>query len=295
MAVDSKIKSSDTLVHLALPKGSMEKSVFQLLNDAGIQVRATSRGYRPELSIPGFEVKILRPPNIVEMLHMGSRDIGFAGADWVAELKADVVELLDTGLDPVKIVAAAPADLLVDGRLPKKPLIIASELGRLTGDWIKKNGLDARFVLTYGATEVFPPEDADCIVDITATGATLKANGLAIVDELMRSSTRLLANPRAMENPKKRESAETFAMLLKSVLEARNRVMLEVNVSVGNLESLISVLPSMREPTISPLHGNIGFAVKVAALKSILPSLIPEIKKRGGTDIIITALSQIVP
>jgi ATP phosphoribosyltransferase-like protein len=116
-----------------------------------------------------------------------------------------------------------------------------------------------------------------------------------IVDELMASSTRLYANPRVMDNPLKREAIEGFVLLLRSVLEARGRVMLEVNVSAENLESLISVLPCMREPTISTLHGNAGYAVKVAAPRKMLPMLIPEIKKRGGTDVVVTSLSQIVP
>jgi ATP phosphoribosyltransferase len=283
------------VLHMALPKGRMQDGVFSLLRDAGIEIRASSRGYRPELSVPDFEVKILKPQNIVEMLHVGSRDVGFAGADWVAELNADLVELLNTGMDPVRIVAAAPGALLETGKLPKRRLIVASEFTRLTNEWIARRGLDATFVRSYGATEVFPPEDADCIVDVAASGATLRANGLVVLDELMSSSTRFYANPRVMENPRTRETVEGLVLLLRSVLEARNRVMLEVNVSAANLESLISVLPCMREPTISTLHGNAGYAVKVAAPKNLLPMLIPEIKKRGGTDVVVSSLSQIVP
>ena len=156
-----------------------------------------SRDYRPSISLEHVGAKVFKPQDIVEMLHIGSRDIGFAGADWVRELGADLVELLDTGLDPVKLVAAAPVDLLVDGKLPNQPLVIASEYEKITRAWIAESGLDATFVRAHGATEVFPPEDADCIVDNTATGSTLRANNLDIVDELMRSSTRMYANPRS--------------------------------------------------------------------------------------------------
>lgn len=258
-------------------------------------IRTGAREYRPTISLEGFNAKILKPQNIVEMLHVGSRDIGFAGADWVAELNADVVELLDTGLDEVRLVAAAPKEILVAGELPDRPLVVASEYERLTTDWIGRRSLDATFVKSFGATEVFPPEDADCIVDITATGATLEANNLTILDEISRSSTRLYANAKAMGDPSRREAAERFALLLRAVLEARSRVMVEVNVSAERLESVVGALPCMREPTISPLHHAGGFAVKAAVPRKDLPNVILEIKKRGGTDIVVSSLTQIVP
>ncbi|HNM46535.1 MAG TPA: ATP phosphoribosyltransferase [Candidatus Sumerlaeota bacterium] len=284
------------MIHLALPKGRMQEGVFKVLSDAGIQVRIGSRGYRPTLSLPGFETKILKPQNIVEMLHLGSRDIGFAGADWVKELKADLVELLDTELDPVRIVVAAPKSLLVDGKLPAgRKLLVASEYETLTKIWIKRSGIDATFVRSYGATEVFPPEDADIIVDNTATGATLEANDLVIIDEVMKSSTRLYAHPAVVKNAAKMEEINRVLMLMRSVLEARKRVMLEVNVTADKLETLIAQLPSMREPTISPLHGESGYAVKAAVPRKELPMLIPKLKAAGGTDVVVTGLSQIVP
>ncbi len=284
------------LVRLALPKGSMQKSVFDLLADAGIRVQATSRGYRPALSLPGFETKILRPQNMLEMLSLGTREIGFAGADWVAELGLGLTELLDTGLDPVRIVAAAPAELLDEnGSLPKRHLVIASEYEELTKQWIAKKGLDATFLRSYGATEVFPPEDADLIVDNTASGSTLRANKLDIIDELMISTTRIYANPRALEDAAKKELMDRFCLLLNSVLEARRRVMLEVNVPEDKLEAVIGALPCMREPTMSPLHGGSGYAVKAAVPRDQLTTIIPEIKNSGGTDVVVTKLAQIVP
>jgi ATP phosphoribosyltransferase len=286
-------RSAD-LVHLALPKGRMEQGVLALLADAGIRVTFGRRGYRPSLSLDGFETKILKPQNIVEMLDLGSRDVGFAGADWVAELSAEIVELLDTGLDPVRVVAAATAEF-AEGKLERTRVVIASEYERLTREWLERRGLEATVVRSYGATEVFPPEDADCIVDNMATGETLKANGLIVVDELMRSSTRLFANPRALDDPRKRERIDTLVLLLRSVLDARERVMVEVNVAADRLEAVIAVLPSMREPTMSPLHGDQGFALKAAVPRKDLPRVIPEIKARGGTDIVVTALAQIVP
>jgi ATP phosphoribosyltransferase len=289
------VNMTEPQIHLALPKGRMQDNVLRLLADAGINVHVGTRGYRPKISLPGFETKILKPQNIAEMLHFGSRDVGFAGADWVAELKLELVELLDTGLDPVRIVAAAPENILVNDKLPKQKLLVASEYEQLTRNWISTSGLDATFVRSFGATEVFPPEDADCIVDNTATGSTLEANQLRIVDTLMLSSTRLYASPKAFEDPAKREKLEWLKLLLTAVLEARQRVMIEVNISGQRLDSLVDILPCMREPTIAPLHGEAGFAVKAAVPRKDLPTLIAQIKQVGGTDIVVSDLSQIVP
>lgn len=281
-------------IRLALPKGRMQDGVATLFAAAGVRVGATDRGYRPSVSLPGYEAKILKPQTIVEMLHHGSRDIGFAGADWVAELGAEVVELLDTGLDPVRLVAAAPEAILEGGRLPRRRLVIASEYERLTRRWMASSGLDAVFVRSYGATEVFPPEDADLIVDNTATGSTLKANGLTIVGALMASSTRLYASPQALADPGRRQAIDELVLLLTAVLEARKRVMVEVNVPADRLEAVIAVLPCMREPTVSPLHGGAGYAVKSAVLREELPRVIPEVKRAGGEDLVVTAPAQIV-
>ncbi len=280
---------------LGLPKGRMENGVLTLLADAGIRVRPSARGYRPDVSLPGAEAKLLKPQNIVEMLALGSRDVGFAGADWVAELEADVVELLDTGLDPVQLVAAAPASLLENGKLPARRLVIASEYERLARRWIAAREVCAEFVRSYGATEVFPPEDADVIVDNTATGATLEANGLAIVDVLMRSSTRLYANRAAYDDPFRRRYIDDLVLLINSVLEARRRVMLEVNASAACLDAVVAVLPSMRQATVARLFGNGGYAVKAAVPRDLLPQVIPAVKAAGGTDVVVSTLSQIVP
>lgn len=286
---------SETLVHLALPKGRMQENVMRLMGDAGIKITFDRRGYRPSLSLDNVEAKILKPQNIVEMLQLGSRDVGFAGADWVAEKQVDLVELLDTGLDPVRIVAAADAAFMERGGFALDGFVVATEYMVLTERWLNAKGYNGRLVRSYGATEVFPPEDADCIVDNTATGATLKANGLVIADEVMRSSTRLFACPKTMDNPEKRAVIEHFVMLLKSVLDARKRVMIEFNVVSAKLEEVVQILPGMREPTISSLHADNGFAVKAAVPRDGLPSLIGRIKQRGGTDILISNFAQIIP
>src|SRR5688572_27509740 len=280
---------------LGLPKGRMEQAVLALLGDAGIRVRPSARGYRPDVSLPDTEAKMLKPQSIVEMLVHGSRDAGFAGADWVAELSADVVEVLDTGLDRVEIVAAAPTELLLGGKLPDDTLVVASEYRCLARKWCETKGIRATLLHSYGATEVLPPEDADVIVDCASTGATLRANGLVVVDTLMRSSTRFYASNEAWSNAAKRRRIEDLAVLLRSVLEARHRVMLEVNASAECLERVVAALPAMRRPTVSPLYGNGSYAVKAAVPRDSLPSVIPAVKAAGGTDVVVSTLSQIVP
>lgn len=283
-------------LRLGIPKGRMFDALSRLLTDSSIQLQSTARGYRPQLSFPGFEVKLLKPQAIVKMLQFGSRDLGFAGADWVAEFAADsLVQVLDTGLDPVRVVAAAPPEIAGMSDLKSRPLVVASELERLTLNWIRERGLQATYLRSFGATEVYPPEDADCIVDVAASGATLHANSLSVIDEIMTSSTRLYASAAALENREFRSRIDEFVLILQSVLDARHRVMLEVNVSPDRLEGLVRELPCMREPTIAPLHGNLGFAVKVAAPRAGLPGLINRIKSLGGNDIVVSHISQIVP
>jgi ATP phosphoribosyltransferase len=298
----------EAVLELGLPKGRMQAEVLKLMADAGLPVKADERGYRPVVGhagtgdsgagasrAPRFDAKFLKPQNIVEMIDLGSRDLGFAGADWTRELASGAIELLDTGLDPVRIVVAAPVALVEEGKLARRPgLRVASEYEALARAWIARNAPDAVFVRSYGATEVFPPEDADVIVDNCATGSTLKANGLVVVDEIMRSSTRLYASRQAMADPAKREAAESTALLIGSVLEARKRVMIEVNVPADRLAEVTEILPVLKAPTVSPLKGG-DFAVRVAAPKASLAGLIPEIKRRGGSGIVVSEISQLVP
>tara|TARA_R110002111_G_scaffold253556_1_gene318801 strand:+ start:475 stop:1350 length:876 start_codon:yes stop_codon:yes gene_type:complete len=288
-------QSSESMIRFALPKGRMYEGVAKLMGDAGISIRTSSRDYRPSISLPGFDVKVLKPRAIIEMLELGARDLGFAGADWVAEDSAELVELLDTELDRVRLVAAVPVMSNEDELLNRCGAVVASEYVNITKRWIEERGYNARLIRSYGATEVLPPEDADCIIDNTATGSTLDANNLRIIEELMISTTRIYASKIAMENTEKRVQIERFVLLVQSVLEARKRVMLELNVSINNLESVIEVLPCMRQPTVAPMHNSDGFAVKVAVLRKQLAEIIPMIKARGGSDIIVTQPGQIVP
>ncbi len=146
-------------VRVALAKGRMFDDVVSLLSAAGIQITQSERGYRPNISLPNFSAKILKPRNVISMLLANARDIGFAGDDWVRETDADLVQLIDTRLNPVRLVVAAPQQILNDGKLPDRELVVATEYPNIARNWIEKNQLNAKILTTYGATEVFPPED----------------------------------------------------------------------------------------------------------------------------------------
>jgi len=280
-----------TPLNLALPKGRMADGVLTLMADAGFKVSPHGRNYRPACADPRFELKLLKPQDLVRLVELGRHDLAFAGRDWVVELDAQVDELLDTGLDAVRIVAAAPEDRLDD--LRSRRLVVASEYERITRAWLDREGYDYDFVRSHGATEVLPPEDADLIVDNTATGRTLRENGLAELATLMTSSTRLIARPGLMDGPQA-EAAETFLLLLRSVLDARRRVMLEMNVAEAALEAVLRELPSMRTPTVMPLWGGTGFAVKAAVPRPEVARLIPRLRAAGATDLLETPFSKVV-
>jgi len=279
-------------LRLALPKGRMQTEVDRLLADAGLTVRPEVRGYRPSiLGLDGLEAKRLKPQAIVSMLAAGTRDLGFAGGDWVEELGVELVEVLDTGLDAVRIVAAAPPGTRIE---PGVRLRIASELPRIAANWAERREIECVPVRSWGTTEVLPPEDADLIVDVVQTGATLAANGLEIVDVIRTSSTRLYASPEAMRCDDRRAVIERIADLLRSVIEARSRLLVELNVAEDRLDEVLAVLPCMRRPTVSRLAGD-GFAVRAAVPRTDFPELVGRVRAAGGTDLVVSEPRQVIP
>ena len=284
-------------IRLALPKGRMFDEIVSLLKDAGITIRNSERGYRPNISLENYNAKMLKPRNVITMLLANARDVGFAGADWLDEMGVELPELLDTGMNPVRLVVAAPHELLKEGNgdLPKRPLVIASEYPNMAKRWVKQKGIDATVLQTIGATEVFPPEDADLIIDNTSTGSTLRANGLKIIDEIMTSSTRLYASAEAMADPYRKEQLGHLTLLLDAVLRARGRVMMDLNVAKENLDAVLECLPSMRQPSVSPLSEDGWFSVRSAIPRKELALIVPQLKARGACDIVTTSAEQLIP
>jgi len=270
---------------ILLPKGRIYDNVVELFSGAGISIRLPERAYRPTVNQDDLEAKVMKPQNIGKLLELGAHDVGFTGRDWIDETGADVEEIMDLGFDTVRIVAAVPA-ALDEKALRAKTVIVATEYEKIAKCWLDEKKYDSLVVRTYGATEVFPPDDADMIIDNTATGRTLLENGLRIVDTIMTSSTRMFASKEAMKNPAKKQKILELKMLFEAVLDARERVMLEMNVTRARFEELVKGLPSMRSPTVSPLYGDDGYAIKIAVKKSDVPNLLPKLKSLGATDIV---------
>jgi len=216
-------------LRLLIPKGRIFDGVARLLADAGFPVSLADRAYRPSMGAAWLDAKIMKPQSVGELLEMGSHDAGFTGVDWIRENGSSVEELLDLGLDRVRIVAAVPS-ALGDGELKSRAIVVATEYANLAKAWLDAGGFRYRVLRTHGATEVFPPDDADMIIDNTSSGRTLRDNDLRIIDTLLESSTRFVASPAAMADPWKRERLRELVTLFRAVLDGRERVMLEMNV-----------------------------------------------------------------
>ncbi len=270
---------------MVIPKGRIYKNVIKLLNDAGLDIETNDREYKPRTGYPDLEVKIMKTQNIPKLIELGSHDIGFCGHDWIVETKADVEEIMDLGFDPVRIVAAVPGDISDTG-LAGKRLIVASEYENIAEDFLNGRNYEFMVLRTYGATEVFPPDDADMIIDNVSTGRTVKKHNLRILSTIMESSTRIVVNKTALADPWKGKKISEILMLLQAVFNARGKVMLEMNISEEKLNGFIGKLPCMRAPTVSPLYGNSGYAVKIAVNKKETAKILPELKKAGATDIL---------
>jgi ATP phosphoribosyltransferase len=281
-------------LRVLIPKGRIFDNVFRLFADAGFPITMADRTYRPQAAVEWLDMKIMKPQNVGELLELGSHDAGFTGIDWIKESGVGVEEVLDLGFDQVRIVAAVPQEL-DEAVMRQKRLVVATEYMNLAGNWLTGRGYNYRLLRTYGATEVFPPDDADMIIDNTSTGQTLKDNRLRIVDTLLESSTRFVASGAAMADNEKRGRIEELAMLFKAVLDGREQVMLEMNLPKQDYDKIAASLPAMYSPTVSPLYGDRGYAVKIAVKKNEIPELIPRLKKLGAADIVEYDLRKVVP
>lgn len=280
-------------LRLVVPKGRIQRNVLSLLEASGIRILTDDRQYKPVVSDSEIEIKIMKPQNIPRLVELGSHDAGFTGLDWIRETGADVVEIMDLGFDPVRVVAAAPEGTDLNA-LAGRRVVVASEYEGLARNWLDQMKLEYVLLRTFGATEVFPPDDADLIVDNTATGRTLQEHRLRILDTLMTSSTRFIANRSALEDPWKQVRIQRFGMLFDAILNARKRVMLEMNVPREVFESVLQVLPSMRAPTVAPLHGEGGFSVKVAVKRDEASPLVVKLKEMGARDILEYELKKVM-
>jgi ATP phosphoribosyltransferase len=293
------------MLRLVLPKGSLERATLELFAAADLTVsRSSDVEYRATIADPRVsEVRILRPQEIPVYVGDGLFDLGITGRDWIVERGSDVVTLGElqyskSTSQPVRVVLAVDDRSsfmsLADLARHPGPLRVSTEYPELTRKALMEIGVSAEVSLSYGATEAKVPEIADCVVEITETGRALRAAGLRIVETLLISRTELIANPQAAADPDKRHAMEQILILLQGTLEAREKVLVKLNVPVSRLQAVIDALPSLRSPTVSELSGDGGYAVESVVLKAEINTLIPALKDRGATDILELALSKIV-
>ncbi|MHC1635434.1 MAG: ATP phosphoribosyltransferase [Candidatus Methanospirareceae archaeon] len=288
------------MISIAIPKGSLEEQTFLLFKQAGLEIKITDREYNPKIDDPRIgRVKILRPQEIPEYVEKGYFDVGITGKDWIEERMADVVEIADLKYSKrtegnVKIVLAVQNDKedIKEARDIKPHSKISTEYPNITKAYFDRLKIPVQIFFSYGATEA--KDMMDAIVELTETGETLRKNNWKIIDIIMESSTKLIANKEAWGDPVKRREIEEIRTLLLGVIEARGKVLLSMNVAEDRLKDVVGALPAMKKPTISKLYDPHYYAVEAVVSKKEVNLLIPRLKKLGAEDIIEIDITKII-
>jgi len=289
------------MLKLVLPKGSLEKATLELFTAADLPVvRSSSVDYKATIDDPRIiDVRILRPQEIPMYVAEGLFDFGITGRDWVEETGSEVVSLGELRYskatsNPVQVVAAVAADSSAQhvADLPQG-VRVTSEYPKLTERYFASKGIAADVRLSYGATEAKIPDIADCVVEITETGRALRAAGLRIIDTVLISYTEMVANKASFDDPVKLHAMKQLMTLLLGTLDARDKVLVKLNVDSDHFKAVLAVLPSAKSPTISELAGG-GYAIESVVDKKTINTLIPELKDAGASDILELPISKIV-
>jgi len=284
---------------MGLPKGSLQGTTLKLLKKAGWNFSLSNRAYKPYCDDKELEAWLIRAQEMSVYVQQGVFDIGITGKDWIEENGSNVKEVCEliyakSYMSPVRWVLAVSEKSNIKSVKDLEGKRISTEVVNITKKYLKKNNIKAYVEFSWGATEIKPGILADAIVEVTETGSSLKANNLRIVDTIMESSTRLIANKKAYKDSWKKKKIENIARLLQSSINATNRVGLKMNVSFENLDSLISVLPAMKEPTISQLSNGSGSAVEIIVEEKIVRDFIPLLIDNGAMDIIEYPLNKVI-
>lgn len=290
---------ADQILKLGLPKGSLQESTFSLFKKAGYGFSVSSRSYFPSTDDKELEAMLVRAQEIARYVEEGIFDAGLTGKDWILENDADVHEVMDLcyskqSMRPCRWVLAVPEDSPVKSVKDLEGKHIATEAVKMAQAYLEKNGVQAEVEFSWGATEVKTPDLVDAIVEITETGSSLRANKLRIVDELLVTTPRLIANRSSWEDPWKRRKIENMALLLEGALNAEGRVGLKLNCPREGLDKVLGILPSMKNPTISRLSDDEWVAVETILLETEVRSIIPELKEAGARDIIEYPLNKVI-
>jgi ATP phosphoribosyltransferase len=292
------------LLKIGIPKGSLQEATFGLFAQAGWNIRVDSRSYQPLMDDPELSGLLIRPQELPRYIEDGILDVGLTGKDWIEDCGADVYEICELTYSKatrnvMKIVLAAQ-ETPSEGVRPIHSVAdlqgkrIATEYVRLTERYLAEHGVTAKVEFSWGACEVKVPHLADAIVVNTETGSSLRAHQLKIVDTLLTSTTRLVANHAAWADPIKRAKMEDLAMLLTGALNAGDLVGLKMNVETELLESVIATLPALKKPTVSPLWDNSGYALEIIIAEKEARVLIPALKRAGATGLVEYPLNKVV-
>ena len=289
-----------TQIKLGLPKGSLQESTFALMKRAGWNFKVSSRSYMPSVDDPGIAARLIRPQEIARYVELGLLDAGLTGYDWIYENGADIVEVAElcyskATSNPVRWVVAVPNDSPIQTVKDLQGKRIATEAVGLTTRYLAQHGVTAEVEFSWGATEVKAPELVDAIVELTETGSSLRANQLRIVDTVLTSTTRLIANKAAWGDPGKRAKIDQLALLLSGALNAENKVLLKMNAKKADVATIGRVLPSLHSPTVNTLSDPSWVAIETVVDESVVREIIPQLKAAGASGIIELALNKVVP
>jgi ATP phosphoribosyltransferase len=288
------------VLKLGLPKGSLQESTLKLFRKAGYHVSISSRSYYPSFDDPEIEAMLIRAQEMAGYIESGILDCGLTGKDWILEQNASVHEVAELiyakeGLRPVKWVIAVPNDSKIKTVRDLNGKRIATELVGFTKRYLKSKGVKAEVDFSWGATEVKPPHLADAIVELTETGNSLRANNLRVIDTILESSTRFVANKKAWQDTWKRRKMENIVMLLRGALAAEEKVGLKMNVPARALKRVMSLLSALHSPTISTLSDQDWFALEVMINEKLVRELIPKLKMAGAAGIVEYPLNKVIP
>jgi ATP phosphoribosyltransferase len=285
---------------LGLPKGSLQEATFQIMKKAGYNVRSGSRSYLPTVDDPMLDLRLIRAQEISRYVELGMLDAGMTGHDWIVENGSDVVEVTELiyakqGMRPVRWVVAVPNDSPIKSVKDLQGKRIATEAVGLTTRYLADNDVEAEVEFSWGATEVKAPDLVDAIVDLTETGSSLRANNLRIVETVLESTTRLIANKTAWKDAAKRTKIEELALLLSGALAAEGKVLLKMNVPADAVDQVTNILPSLHAPTVNALRSDGWVAIESVVKESVVREIIPALKKTGAEGIIELPLNKIIP
>ncbi len=287
------------LLRLGLPKGSLQEATIEKMAKAGYNIQVSSRSYIPYVDDEEMEIRLIRAQEISRYVEHGYLDCGITGLDWIRENDSDVQEVGEFQFSkltrqPARWVLAVPERSPIQSVKDLAGKRIATEVVNLTRRYLARNGVVAEIEFSWGATEIKAHELVDAVVELTETGSSLRANNLRIVDTLLVSTPRLIANHKAWKNKWKRQKIETLAMLLRGALAAEAKVGLKMNVKKKNLPKLLQKLPALRNPTVSRLSQPGWVAVETIIDEHIVREIIPQLKAFGAEGIIEYPLNKVV-